>query len=233
MKAAKWPVATAALGVATLAVLLGFSWLPDVRAAYPDGDFGPALSAFQRAETMSDLFAVFGHPADPAKLAAMTAGNTLDLYSFIVVYTWFLVAAAAMLAGRITKPIVLLAIVPALIGAGADVYETWLQLQITGDWSRAEVFLPGVAPACWTKYFALAFHALGCTAICFFGEKKRWILGAGGFLPLAGVFADWSGAVNFPSMMTAVFGVFWLALLGVALAEAVRKPASIPPAPAQ
>lgn len=223
MSAARaWPMATAGFGLATLAILIGFSLLPAVRAAYPDGDFGPALSAFQRATDMSELAALFGAPPDQAKLAAMTAGNTLDLYGFIPVYTLFLVGAAAMLAGGVRKPLVWAAIAPALLGAVADVYETWTQLQMTADWSRAEALLPAVAPACWTKYFALASHALGCAAICFMGESRRWIIGALGFVPIAGVFADWSGALDIPSLMSMTFGVYWVALLALAIAQTLR-----------
>lgn len=196
--------------------------LPEVRAAYPNGDFGVVLSAFQRATTMAELAALFGDPADPAKLLAMTQGNKLDLYAFIPVYGLFLTAAAALLAGGVQKPIAWLALVPLLAALVADAWETWAQLQMTMDWSRAEEFLPAVAPACWTKYFALAAHGLGCSAICFLGERKRWILGIAGFIPIAGVFADYVGALNIPTLMTMVFGVFWFALLGQALAEVVK-----------
>lgn len=223
MSARTLAIAIALLGVGTLGILIAFSLLPDVRAAYPDGDFAASLSGFQRSSSMTELNALFGDPADPAKLAAMTAGNTLDLYGFIPVYGLFLICAAALLAGGFNKPLAWLAILPALVGMGADIVETHAQLQMTTDWSRATELLPAVAPACWTKYFALAAHALGCTAICFMSAQKRWILGAVGFIPTAGVFADWAGAVHFPALMSAVFGVFWIALLGIALAEAARK----------
>ena len=218
-----WPIATAIFGLATLAMLVGFSLLPEVRAAYPHGDFGPALSAFQRATDISELGALFGAPPDQAKLAAMTAGNTLDLFGFIPVYTIFLVCAAAMLAGGVRKPLAWAAIAPAMLGAVADIVETWTQLQMTADWTHAEELLPAVAPACWTKYFALAAHALGCTAICLAGKPRRWIVGALGFIPIAGVFADWTGALQIPSLMSMTFGVFWLALLGLALAQILGK----------
>jgi hypothetical protein len=218
-------VATVVFGLATLVILLAFSWLPDVSAAYPSGEFGPALSEFQRATAMAELNALFGDPADPAKLAAMTAGNRLDLYAFIPAYTLFLIAAAVMLSSGARTPPVWFAMAAALLGAGADVFETWMQLEMTADWSRAEELLPAVAPACWTKYFALAVHALACSAICLLGASKRWILGAGGFLPILGVSADFAGVASIPSLMSVVFGAFWLALLGVAAAEIVRKKA--------
>lgn len=220
MRSRAWALTTAIAGVLTLVVLIGFGLLPDVRAAYASADFNVAFSAFQRATTMAELRDLFGDPADPAKLAAMTAGNRLDLYAFVPGYALFLVAAAAMLAGGLRKAAAWLAIVPALIGAGADVFETATQLRMTADWSRAPQLLPLVAPACWTKYFALAVHALGCSATSFM--RKRWIIGALGFVPLAGVFAYWAGALNIPSPMTVVFGTFWVALLALAVMETVR-----------
>ena len=223
MSGRSWPIATTIFGLGTLAILISFSILPDVRAAYPDGDFGPALSAFQRATSMEQLAAVFGDPADQAKLGAMTAGNTVDLYGFIPVYTLFLACAAALLAGGLRKPLVWLALLPLLVAAAADVVETWTQLQITANWSRAAELLPNLAPACWTKFFGLAAHALGCTAICFLGQHKRWIVGAIGFVPAVGVFADWAGAIHIPSLMAMTFGVFWMALLVVAIAGLLRK----------
>jgi len=217
-----WPLATAIFGVATLVILVAFSMLPDVRAAYPNGDFTTALNAFQHATSIAQLNALFGNPADPAKLRAMTSGNTLDLFGFIPAYGLFMIAVAAMLAGGVRKPIAWLALAPALIGVAGDIVETWCQLQMTANWSRAADCLPLVAPACWTKFFGIAFHALGCSAICFTGGRKRWILGALGLLPIVGVSADALHVLPAPALMSAVFGVFWIALLVVAILETVR-----------
>lgn len=217
-----WPIATAILGAATLATLFAFTRIPEIGAAYPDGDFTRALSAFQRARTMEELAALFGAPPDDGKLRAMTAGNWLDLVVFVPVYTAFLASAAAMLAGSIKTRLAWLAIVPALIAALADGVETWAQIQMTTDWSRAAELLPIVAPASWTKYFALGAHALGCTIICFKGPRKRWLLGAIGFAPIAGVFAERFGLLNVLTVMTAVFGVFWIALLVTAISDLLR-----------
>jgi hypothetical protein len=217
-----WPLATAILGAATLVILVAFSMLPDVRAAYPNGDFTTALNAFQHATSMTQLDALFGSPADPAKLRAMTSGNTLDLFGFIPAYGLFMIAGAAMLAGGLRKPIVWLALAPAVIGIAGDIVETWFQLQMTANWSRAADCLPLVAPACWTKFFGIALHALGSSAICFMGERKRPILGALGVLPILGVSADALHVLPAPALMSAVFGVFWIALLAVAILETVR-----------
>ena len=212
-----WPLTTAVAGAVTLAIVIAFGGLPEVRAAYASGEFAAAFSAFQRVTTMAELDALFGDPADPARLAAMSAGNALDLYAFIPAYIVFLIAATAMLAGGLRKPVAWLAIVPALVGAGADVFETWTQMQMTADWSRAPELLPLVAPACWTKYVALALHGLACSAIAFLGAPRRWLIGALGLVPMAGILAFWAGALQIPSPMTMVFGIFWIALLALAV----------------
>jgi hypothetical protein len=217
-----WLLATAILGVATMVILVAFSMLPDVRAAYPNGDFATALNAFQHATSMTQLDELFGSPADPAKLRAMTSGNTLDLFGFIPAYGLFMIASAAMLAGGLRRPIVWLALAPALIGIAGDIVETWCQLQMTANWSGAADCLPLVAPGCWTKFFGIALHALGCSAICFMGGRKRPILGALGVLPILGVCADALHVLPAPALMSAVFGVFWIALLAVGILETVR-----------
>ncbi len=222
MTRALWPVATAAFGVATMATLFAFTRIPEIGAAYPDGDFTRALSAFQRARTMEELAALFGSPPDAGKLRAMTAGNWLDLIVFIPVYTAFLGCAAAMLARSMRTRLAWLAIMPALIAALADGVETWAQIQMTMDWSRAAELLPIVAPASWTKYFALGAHALGCAIICFKGARKRWMLGAIGLVPVLGVIAERFDLVGVFTVMTAVFGVFWIALLVAALTDLLR-----------
>jgi hypothetical protein len=217
-----WPLATAILGVATFAILMAFSMLPDVRVAYPNGDFVTALNAFQHATSMAQLDALFGSPADPAKLRAMTTGNTLDLFAFIPAYGLFMIAGAAMLAGGLRKPMVWFALAPALIGIVGDVVETWNQLQMTQNWARAAESLPFVAPACWTKFFGIALHALGCSAMCFLGQRRRWIVGVLGLPPILVVSADALHVLPAPALMSAVFGLFWIALLGVGILETGR-----------
>jgi hypothetical protein len=220
-----WPIATIVLGLASFAIVMAFQYLPEVRAAYAMGEFSPALSSFQRASTMADLAAVFGAPADPGKLAAMNAGNRLDLYGFIPAYTLFLIAGAATLAGGVRAPLAWLAIAPTLIGAGADVVETSRQIAIGVNYADAVPHLP-LAPWCWTKYFGLAFGALGMSAISLRGARKRWALGALGFAPLLATSADALGLIALPTLMTLSNGVFWVALIVVGAIEALAKHSS-------
>ena len=216
-----WPIATALLGVATLVILFAFSILPDVRAAYPNGDFAVALNSFQHAATPNDLDAVFGTPADPARLRAMTAGNTLDLFGFIPAYGLFLIAGIMLLGRRLKNPFALAAMALAGIGLVGDIGETTRQLAMTTDWSHALSLLP-IAPWCETKFFGLAGCALAIGAICFTSEHKRWILGALGVLPILVVSADALHVLPAPALMTAAFGAFWVALLVVGILETVR-----------
>lgn len=222
MTARAWPIATIALGLASLVIVMEFQYLPEVQAAYPSGDFPPELSRFQRASTMADLAALFGDPADTAKLAAMRAGNALDLYGFIPAYTLFLIAGAAMLAGGLRAPLAWLSIIPTLIGAGADVVETSRQLAISADYSNAAAHLP-LAPWCWTKYFALAFSGIGASAICLLGPRKRWLVAAASFVPILATSADALGLLALPTLMTLSNGVFWIALIVVGVIEVARR----------
>ena len=217
-----WPIATIAFGLATLALLLGFSFLPAVRAAYPHGDFSQAMGAFQRVATLSDLQLVFGAPADPARVAAMQAANTLDLFAFIPVYGCFLLAGAAMLAGGVRKKLAWLALAPLFVGLIGDVLETTAQLRVTEDMARAAGELP-IAPYAWIKWFGLALSAAGASAICFLGEAKRPLLGVLGLAPLVVTLAAWFGLIRASSLLTLGFALFWLPLLVIAV-RAVFSP---------
>lgn len=220
-----WSIATLVFGLLALAVLLSFNLLPDVADAYPYGTFGPALSAFQRASSMDDLAAIFGASPDPRTMAAMTAGNRLDLYGFIPAYTLFLISGGIMLAGDLRKPLARLAILAVIVAAIADGLETAAQLRVTTEWARAEHYLPFIAPAAWTKYFALAAHALICAVICFQSDRKLWIVGVLGVIPILGVLVAALELVRMPSLMTNAFGAFWIALIVLAAIRIVRKPA--------
>jgi len=151
----------------------------------------------------------------------MTAGNTLDLFGFIPAYGLFLVAGIMLLGGDLKNPLGFVAMALAGIGVAGDIVETSRQLAMTTNWAHAEPLLP-IAPWCWTKFFGLAGAALAISAICFTGERKRWILGVLGVLPILVVSADALHVLPAPALMTAVFGAFWIALLVVGILETVR-----------
>jgi hypothetical protein len=213
------PLLTLALGIATLIAFLALGASEAVRVAYPAGDISLSVSAFQRAETVQDIALVFGYPADPARVAAMDALNTLDLWAFIPVYTLFLCAAAIMLGGlrnRWTQ----LAIVFALIGAAADAVETWKQLQLTANIANPEANLP-IAPWHWLKYAALALNGVAITSLCLTSERRRFVLAAIAFAAFPLVALAYMGATS-PRVFSAAFAAYWIALLVIAAIEAVR-----------
>jgi hypothetical protein len=219
VKARALPLVTALLGVLTLGAFIALGSQPAVRAVYPASEISTNVSAFQRAETLGDIAAVFGSPTDPAKLAAMDALNTLDLYAFIPAYALFLVAAAILLGGlrnRWTQ----IAIIFALLGAVGDVIETWKQLQLTADIASAEAHLP-IAPWHWLKYCALALNGVAIATICFTSAKKRWILGVIAFVSFPIMALSYMEAIT-PRAFAATFALYWIALLAVALLEAAR-----------
>lgn len=213
-----WPLATLILGLATLVSLLWLGMAPEVEQVYTRGEVGPAVSAFQRAETTADLARVFGDPPNPAIVAAQDVINTRDLYVFIPAYALFLVAAALMLGAR--GPALYAAIGFALIGAGVDVLETMRQLRVTADLESAAAHLP-IAPWHWAKYLALALNGAAIAAICFMAARKRWLVGVLALAPLPLVLAAWAGVIS-PRMFSAAFAAYWLALLALAAIMLVR-----------
>src|SRR5262249_27699208 len=148
-------------------------------------------------------------------------GNSLDLFAFIPAYGCFLVAGIMLVGQGLKNPLGFAALALAGIGVAGDIVETTRQLGMTTDWPHAQSLLP-IAPWCSTKFFGLAGAALGVSAICFTGERKRWLLGAFGILPIFAVSADALHVLPAPALMTAVFGVFWVALLAVGMVETVR-----------
>lgn len=223
MSARAWPLATLILGLVTLGLFLALGMQAPVAEIYERDQVAPAVSTFQRAETLGDIAVVFGTPVDPRVVAAQDAINTLDLYGFIPAYALFLTAAAIMLGGlrnRWTQA----AIAFGLIGALADVIETWKQLQLTADIANAEAHLP-IAPWHWLKYAALALNGVAVASLGITSEKKRWILAVIALLPLPLVAASYVDLLS-TRIFAAAFAAYWIALLVVGGIETVRKPAA-------
>ncbi len=223
MSARAWPLATLILGLATLGFFIALGAQPAVTEIYERTQVATAVSAFQRAETPADIAVVFGTPPDARVIAAQNAINTLDLYGFIPAYALFLAAASIMLGGlrnRWTQ----VAIVFGLIGALADVIETWKQLQLAADIANAEAHLP-IAPWHWLKYAALALNGVAIASLCISAEKKRWIMAVLALLPfplVAGAYAElWS-----PRLFSGAFAAYWIALLVLGAIETVRAKGS-------
>ena len=223
MSARAWPLTTLILGLVTLGFFVALGAQPAVTEIYERTQVATAVSAFQRAETPADIAVVFGTPPDARVIAAQNAINTLDLYGFIPAYALFLVAAAIMLGG-LRNRWAQIAIVFGLIGALADVVETWKQLQLTADIANVEAHLP-IAPWHWLKYAALALVGVAIASLCISAEKKRWIIAVLALLPfplVAGAYAElWS-----PRLFAGAFAAYWIGLLVLGAIETVRAKGS-------
>jgi hypothetical protein len=221
MKGRALALITLLLGLATLAV---FQWLgsaPEVAAVYTSqGQVGEAVSAFQRAETTEDLARVFGDPINPGIVAAQNIVNSRDLYAFIPAYTLFLIASALLVSAGRRGVLTWVAIGFAVIAGAADIGETILQLRIGADVANAAPLLP-VAPWHWAKVFALGLNGLAITAICLLGTSKRWILGVAALAPLPLALSAFVG-IGSTRLFILSSGVYWLALLAIAIIETVR-----------
>jgi hypothetical protein len=222
MKGRALPLITLVLGLATLAAFVALGSQPAVSSVYASTEVSTAVSAFQRSETPADIAAVFGNPADPARIAAMDALNTLDLWAFIPAYALFLCAGAVLLGG-LNNRWAQAAIVFALIGAAGDAIETWKQLQLTADIQNVGAHLP-IAPWHWIKYAALGLNGIAIASLCFTSAKKRWILGVIALLSFPLVVISYMELAT-PRAFAATFALYWVALLVIAVSETIKPSA--------
>lgn len=217
MKARALPIAALVFGLLTLATFLMLGSSETVRAAYDSSEISPAVSAFQRSDSIADIVAVFGVPPDPAKIAAMDALNTVDLYGFIPAYTIFLTLIAIVLGG-LRNRWVQAAIAFAVLGGAFDAIETWKQLQLTADLRNAGAHLP-IATWHWLKYGALALNGVAVASLCIL--NKRWILGVIALAPFPFVLGAYLDLTS-PRLFSTAFALYWVALLVMSVIETVR-----------
>ncbi len=216
-----WPIATIALGLATIGVSVAFSLLPELRAAADCMPAG-AMAQFEFARDSADLARVFGAGGarcGPLIMAAMDAANQLDLAAFIPAYTAFAIAAALFLSGGTPRPLAIAALAAAVIAAACDYVETTTLLRITRTLEAPEALLPTLRIAASAKFALLALHGVFCAGLCFLSERKRPILGA---LLLAPALATAMAIANPLAFANALYDVFALAWLGV-LAAAIKS----------
>lgn len=218
------PLLTLILGLVTLAAFVSFSLVQDV---YDRSTLAPAISAFQRSEAGAPISTLF---ESWAQIRAMHIVNEVDVYAFIPAYTLFLVAAAIFLGGGL-RPLVIAAIVAAIVGAGADTLETLAQLRITGALTEeawtASVTSESIAPLHWLKYGALGVNGLAVALICLVSAPRRWIIGVLALLPLPIVAAAYLGYVE-PRLFSIAFALYWIGLIVVAGVSLFRaKPAPV------
>jgi hypothetical protein len=218
-----WPLLTLIFGLATLGMFVALGSQPDVTTIYERTQVSAAVSAFQRAETLSDIAYVFGSPVDDRVVAAQNAINTLDLYGFIPAYALFLTAAAIMLGGlrnRWTQAAILFG----LLGAAFDAVETWQQLRLTADIDNADAYLP-IATWHWLKYLALALNGVAVTSIALTAEKRRLVLAMLAFLPLPAVAIAYMEFAPV-TVFSIAFVLYWVTLLVISIIELVRAKGS-------
>jgi hypothetical protein len=185
-----WAIVTALAGVASLAIVLAFQNLPEVKAAAGCTKPGAVL-LYEFARSQADLDAVFGPAGSdcrPKVIAAMDAVNTIDVWFFIPAYTLFVSAAALFLSGGALRPLAWVAIALAIVAAGADYVETLNLLAYTPDLAPPPERLVESSSSAWVKFFCLGLNALALAGLCFTATpRRRWILGALLCLPIAGV----------------------------------------------
>ena len=218
-----WAILTAVAGLASLAVTVAFRLLGPVRAAgqcMTDG----AVVQFEFARKAEDLTNLFGLPSDPCRgqiIDAMDAVNQLDVIAYIPSYTLFALFAALFLgAGRLRLPI-LLAMLAAVAALVADYVETFTLLEITPGLEAKAALLPTASTAAWTKFAALAAHALLLAVACLEKEPRRWILGFLLLAPTVGVLAAFTNPESL-NLLTYGFLLAWLPMLGLAIWRSVR-----------
>lgn len=149
LPAARWWLATLALGLAVLAFgsALSAAFPPAGYAVEPG--YGSPVIAFEFAGGQDDLIAIFGPDSDPlqvSRLAAMRTGNERD-YIYMLLYAGFLGCGLIALGRELRLCPLLFAAALPVMGALCDAYENWLLFDIqaaftAGDYSPSMASLP-------------------------------------------------------------------------------------------
>lgn len=219
-----WAVLTAVSGVAVVAVSTAFTLLPEVVAGQAAGCYGktPPVVAFEFARNVAEASPLFGAGAcRPLALAAMDAINRLDILAYIPAYSLFAVFGAVFAARGARPPLVLLAILAAILAFVADMIETTTLLRATADLEAAGALLPRSSAAAWTKFAALAVHGLLVAAVCLRVAPRRWIVGMAMALPAVGTAAAAIDPAAYSKLMMLGLTVGWMVLLAFAIKESV------------
>ncbi len=219
----RWAILTAAAGVATLAVTVGFRILPEVTAAQAVGCGGPQVIAFEFARTVSEALRLFQPENCRATLVtAMDAANTLDVRAYIPAYTLFGVFGAIFAARGRRTPLVLMAILASIGALAADYVETLELLAITADLDKAtDAMTRRASTAAWIKFGLLAVHGLLVAGACVLATPRRWIVGGAMIAPVIGFAAGAIDPAAYAGVMTLGYVIGWTTLLVVAAKEAV------------
>ena len=132
-------------------------------------------------------------------------------------------AALLLGGGVLRRPLVIAAIAASVVALAGDYLETFTLLKLTHALDAPNALLPTLELGAWSKFAALAVHALACAGLCFTGEKRRNILGVLLVLPTLGLAAAAYDHVTLANAMNAGFAIAWIALLIVAVMSALRR----------
>jgi hypothetical protein len=212
-------------GLATLAITITFTLLPEVQEAIRGcGGRTPSLVRFQLALTVADVLEALG-PAGAcrqAALVAMDAVNRLDLHAYIATYgvflflSLFVVMKDARLRGYW---LVALIVIVALVG---DVYETSRQLAITADLANAERHMPVLTVASRTKFIGLTLAALAASWAGWQARPRRMVLAISCLPALLLMPLALLAPKSFADLGPLTLAVAWLALLASVSRLALR-----------
>lgn len=217
-----WAALTALFGIATLATIVVFRSLPEVKAAGACMTDGAVLE-FEVARSraaLDALFGIVGSECRDKRIKALDAINTVDVWVFIPAYTAFISCAAMFLGGGVLRKVAWVAIATAVVALAADYVETLNLLAYTPDLAPAPQRLIESSSAAWIKFFALGLNGLLLATLCFTSQPRRVILGTLLCLPIIGVslmFAD----MNLMQAQSLAFFLSWTPLLLMAARSTV------------
>lgn len=182
-------VLTALFGIATLAITYAFAALPEARDAVSCATNG-LLVQFEFARTPAALEGLFGRvgmDCHQLRLDSVNAQNLLDIRAYIPCYAAFMAFAAWFVGGRASRPVVIAAILVAVIAAWSDLWETTALLDLArrvdqpngfDDAAPLNAQLAILTIASRLKFALIGVHGLLIALAAFTGERKRRILGA-------------------------------------------------------
>jgi hypothetical protein len=221
---ATWAAVVA--GLATLAISIAFTLLPEASAAIRAcGGHMPSLVRFQLALTVADVLEALG-PAGAcreAAIVAMDAVNRLDLHAYIATYGAFVLLSllVVMKEARLTGYwLVALVVVAALV---ADVYETSSQLAITADLAQADRHMAVLMVASRTKFIGLTLAALAASWAGWKARPRRMVLALSCLPALVLMPLALLAPKSFGDLGTLTLAVAWLALLASVSRLALRS----------
>lgn len=204
---------TVAAGLVALGVTVAFRLLPQVTGA-GSCVAADAMVRFELARSQAALQPIFA-ACRPQAISAMDAINRLDLAAYIPSYNAFAALAAIFLARSARRPLVIAAIVAAVVTLVADYMETTTLLRISPDLEGAGPLLTTSSTAAWVKFGFLAVNAALLSAICLTAAPRRPILGVLLVLPVLGTIAM-ALDLRHADLLTYGYLLSWTPVLAVA-----------------